>query len=324
VLLISAYELEHKLKYSNDRTPEYEDHKDRNGYTYPHHLPPVPTTRDNHNPHTTTHYPTMYVHHNPTCTLCHTQQAEPDADELFKLVELSRMYAKWGHKPPKPTALHSTYGGTSDSTTITPAPSPPLHSPTSPFLPPPTPNETPPSTYSYLKALRQDFNDRIPSAVALMWELGDYTWECLHEQEEWSAERRAETRQNHNTTYLKRDYIARPWSWDAVDEPKDGLPRIIEGSRPLCPGLKRRRYRNSRATNSRATYYRTSQLQPPPKPEENKVAPANPPHPSTLHIGGRNDNNADKPTHHINSGTTFYTTFPSRPPPWPNKHPNQD
>jgi hypothetical protein len=145
-----TYKLEHELEYSDDGTSKYEDHEDRNRYTYPRHLPPVSTMRDNHNPHTTTHYPTTYVHHNPTCALCHTQQAEPNADELFELEELSRMYTKWGHEPPKPTALHSAYGGMSDSTTITPAPSPPphsppLHSPTSPSLPLPTPNKTPPS-----------------------------------------------------------------------------------------------------------------------------------------------------------------------------------
>jgi hypothetical protein len=148
------------------------------------------------------------------------------------------MYAKCRHKPPELAALHSTHGSTSNSTNIhIPTPSPLPHSPTSPSLLPPTPNETPPSTYSYLKALRQDFNDRILSAIALMRELRDYTRECLHKQEEWSVDRRAETHQNHNITYLKRNYIARPQSWDEVDEPKDGLPRIIEGSHPFVPGL---------------------------------------------------------------------------------------
>jgi hypothetical protein len=235
------------------------------------------------------------------------------------------MYTKCGHEPPVLAALHSTHSGTSNSTNIhIPTPSPPPHSPTSPSLLPPTPNETSPSTYSYLKALRRDFNNRILSAIALMRELRDYTQECLHKQEEWSVDRRAETRQNHNITYLKCNYIARPQSWDEVDEPEDGLPRIIEGLHPLCPRLKWHRYRNGHATNSCVTYYHTSQLWLPLKPEDNDIAPANPPHPSTLRIGHQSNNNTDKPTHHINSGTTFYTTFPSRPPPWPNKCPNQD
>jgi hypothetical protein len=54
-----AYELENELGYSDDGASEYEDRKDRNGYTYPHHSPPVSATRDDHNPHTPTrHYPT--------------------------------------------------------------------------------------------------------------------------------------------------------------------------------------------------------------------------------------------------------------------------
>jgi hypothetical protein len=208
-------------------------------------------------------------------------------------------------QPSTPSPSYEIASGYPDSTSNSP--------------PPPTP-----SSYTYLETLRRDYENGIPSAIAYMQGLRDYTEECQHEQEEWSADRRAEIRQNHNITYPKRDYLAEPRSWGALDDPGHGLPTIIEGSRPLRPALKRRRYRNSRATNSRATFYRTAQPRPPPEPEEGDVAPATPPHPITLRIGHHNNKGADRRTHYINSDTTPYSTSRSRPPPWPNKYRNRN
>jgi hypothetical protein len=51
-----AYELEHKLGYSDDGASEYGDHENGNGYTYP---PPPVSTRDDHNHRApTTHHTT--------------------------------------------------------------------------------------------------------------------------------------------------------------------------------------------------------------------------------------------------------------------------
>jgi hypothetical protein len=157
-----------------------------------------------------------------------------------------------------------------------------------------------------------------------MQELEDYTKDCLDEHAEWKADERAAIRSNHNITYPKHDYLVRPRSWDALDEPGNGLPHIIEGSRPLRPGLKRRRYRNSRATHNHATYYRTSQPRPPPEPEQSDATSGIPPHPTTLRIGRHNNNSTDKPTQHTNSCITPYSDSRLRPPPWPNKNPTKN
>jgi hypothetical protein len=345
--------------------------------------------------------------HSPTHALHHTQPAEPDADEQLELEELERMYAKWGHEPPDPTALHSAHGGTSDSTSTTPslqclptydddevfefrnqgayeleeleykepheherdraydcseprdgghgvyephqlepfpprgrlprARSPPIepselgdHVETQDRTPSPspirsyTPNENP--THSYLDTLRCDYNNGIPSAIAYIQELQYFTEDCMDEHEEWKADQRAEIRKNYNIAYPKRDYLATPRSWSAIGN-KGGYPRTIPSSRPLRPGLKRRRYRNSRATHSRATYYRTLQPRPPPEPEENDVAPAPPhtlPSSTTWNRGRHGNNSTSKSPHHTNSGTTPNSISRSRPPPWPNKHRDQD
>ena len=103
--------------------------------------------------------------------------------------------------------------------------------------PPPSPNSPPPSTYAYLEALRRDCNNGMPSAVAFMQGLREYTETCLHEQEEWEADKWAKIRKDHWIQYLKRDYYATPRSWSAPGN-KDGYPDIIEQSRPLYPALR--------------------------------------------------------------------------------------
>ena len=259
-----------------------------------------------------------------THTPCHSQTPEPDADERLELEELERMYAEWGHEAPDPTALHSAHGGTIDSTNTrpsSPTPVPCLHD-TSRSTQPDYVTAYP--TYSYLDTLRRDYNNEVPSAIVYMQGLWDFTEDCRYEHEEWKADQQAEIRENHNIAYPKRDYLARPRSWDAPNGPGNTIPRIIEGSRPLRPGLKRRRYRNSRATHSRATYYRSSQPQPPRELEESDVAPAAPPDPTILRVGRHGNNDTSKPPHHTNPNTTPNTISRSRPPPWPNKHRGRD
>jgi hypothetical protein len=177
------------------------------------------------------------------------------------------------------------------------------------------------STYNYLDTLHRDCNKGTPSATRYMEDLWEFNEDCQYEQEEWKADWREEIRNNHNIAYPKRDYLATPRSWDALDKPGNGLPCIIEGSHPLRPALKRHHYQNARTPR-----YHISQPHPPrvpcPPPEpEIDVIPSTPPPPTTL--GDRyhgNNNNTTKPTYHINSCTTPYSTSQLRPPPWPNKH----
>jgi len=165
-----------------------------------------------------------------------------DNDEALELAELENMYEKWGHEPP--AALYNER----DTHAHAPAtPSPryvPMYydddryapTPTNPHSHPPhpLPSTCPPYThpsldasksrdqvepgdrahtpslYSNLDNLRHNYNLGIPSAVAYMQKLQEYTEECLREQEEWNADRQAEIRQNHNIIYPKRDDLAIP------------------------------------------------------------------------------------------------------------------
>ena len=145
--------------------------------------------------------------------------------------------------------------------------------------------------------------------------------DCLYKHEEWKADEQAEIRKNHDIAYPKCDYLATPWAWSAVGN-EGGYPRIIPLSRPLRPGLKRRRYRNSRDTNSCATYYCAAQPRPPLESEESNVAPATPPHPTILHI--ERNNNTPKPPYRVNTHAIPYSTSQTRPPPWPLKGPKQN
>jgi hypothetical protein len=54
------------------------------------------------------------------------------------------------------------------------------------------PPSSPPSSHTYLETLRCDYHNGIPSAVAYMQGLRDYTEECRYEQEEWKADIQAE------------------------------------------------------------------------------------------------------------------------------------
>ena len=142
------------------------------------------------------------------------------------------MHAKWGYKPPKLATLHSVYGSTGNSTTITPTPLPPPHSPTHiPLLSPPHPalnstrsddqvkpqdcvpspslllsyslNKTPPSIYTYLRTLRHNFDNSIPNTITFMQDLQEYTEDCLYEHAEWKADQHVEINENHNISYPK-------------------------------------------------------------------------------------------------------------------------
>jgi hypothetical protein len=172
--------------------------------------------------------------------------------------------------------------------------------------------------HSYLDTLRQDCNNGMPSAVAFIQGLQDYSEECRFEQEEWKADEREVIRNNHNITYPKRDTQATPRSWYA-DGHEYATPSIIEQSFPLGPGLKRRRYRNVRTPR-----YRTSQPRPPPMPcpppeLDDNIALHTPPSPTTRSNKHHTNNRTPKPPRNVNFDTTPYLTSQGRPPPEPNK-----
>jgi hypothetical protein len=107
------------------------------------------------------------------------------------------------------------------------------------------PTATSPSLYNNFNNLCHNYNIRIPSTVAYMQRLQEYTKECLREQEEWNADRQVEIRQNHNISYPKRDYLATPRSWDTINKPKHHLPHAIESLRPLGQAPKQCCYWNT-------------------------------------------------------------------------------
>jgi hypothetical protein len=245
----------------------------------------------------------------PTHALCYTQNPEPDSDTLLELRELEDMYAKWGHEPP--TALFDEYCNTGSPTYA--------HTP---VIPSPPPLPTPP-VYTYLETLRRNYNNGIPSAIAFMQKLQDYTEECRFEQEEWKADEREVIRNNHNITYPKRDTQATPRSWSA-EGCEYSTPDEIEQSRPLGPGLKRRRYRNFRTPRYRVTQPRPPLVpRPPPELDDNTTFDTPPP-PTTRINKHHTNNHTPKPPRNINFDTTPYLTSQSRPPPWPNKNSNKN
>jgi hypothetical protein len=137
----------------------------------------------------------------PTHTLYNTQEPELSADELFELAELKSMYEKWGCE------LHGHEEDINEVYNI----NRPMHNNNGMTLYPPnypdcTSNPPPlptPSLYTNLDALRCDFHNGIPGAIAYMQDLQEYTEECLYEHSEWKADERAEIRSNHNITYPK-------------------------------------------------------------------------------------------------------------------------
>jgi hypothetical protein len=190
-----AYELEHKLEYSNDWASKYEDHEDGNGYTYPHHLPPVSTACDDHNPHMTTHYPTTYVHPSP---LPFTPTPIPLARDSPHSNQRRHVTASENHAP-----LFNNEHDDDERKFAN------VHNDTVKHLAD-YPTAAPASHYTYLDTLRHDYHNGITSTVTYMQDLQEYTEGCLHEHAEWKADERAEIRQNHNIAYPKRDYLVRP------------------------------------------------------------------------------------------------------------------
>jgi hypothetical protein len=108
-----------------------------------------------------------------------------------------------------------------------------------------------------------------------------------------------------------------PHSWSAPGN-ENGCPNIIEKSRPLYPTLKQRHYKNFRAK----CYLnpRSRSRSPDPKPEQHQsnknhnTTPHTPSPPTTL----------DNKYHNNPPAHTPYPTSCLRPPPWPNKNPNQN
>ena len=62
------------------------------------------------------------------------------------------------------------------------------------------PVETSSPLYTNLDALRHDYHNGIPSAVAYMQDFQEYTEDCLYENSEW----RADERQKYGTTTIYR------------------------------------------------------------------------------------------------------------------------
>jgi hypothetical protein len=264
-------------------------------------------------------------------------------DEAQELRELVLMYDKWGHEPP--ASLYNEHGDTSGPTYAhTPAtpslPCSPAYddddryapTPTNPHSHPPCPlpftcSPTCPSLdaskscdhvepedrtrapflYSNLDELRHNYNIGVPSAIAYMQGLQEYTEECLREQEEWKADKRAEIRQNHWIKYPKRDFYTTPRSWDPAN--RQSVPRTIEQSRPFYPTLKRRHYKNHRAKR----YPNPRSRSPPPEPEQQHhsedsditLHTSSPP--TTLSNKHHSYNNSPKPMYHTNPLSTPYS-----------------
>jgi hypothetical protein len=270
-----------------------------------------------------------------------------DDGQSLELAELEDMYAKWGHEPP--AALFNELGGTSNPTYAhTPAtPSPPslpipIPSPCSPHtrLPfdatesrdhdepaPPAPSlsdaQRGVAPYLNLKDLRRDYHDGIQGAIDFMTDLQNYSDYSMYEHEEWKADEREKIRKNHNITYPKRDTQATPRSWYA-DGSEYSTPDVIEQSRPIGPGLKRRRYRNFRTPRYRVTQPRLPLVPRPPPELDDDTTSGIPPSPTTRSNKHHTNNRTPKPPRNVNFDTTPYLTSQSRPPPWPNKNSNKN
>ncbi|KIM86944.1 hypothetical protein PILCRDRAFT_4193 [Piloderma croceum F 1598] len=179
------------------------------------------------------------------------------------------------------------------------------------------PNTSPPSTYTYLKTLCCDCNNGMPSAVAFMQGLREYTEVCLYEQEEWEADKWAEIHKNHQIQYSKCNYHATPHSWSAPSN-ENGYPNIMEQSCPLYPALKQRHYRNYHAKHyPNPQSQLQSPLQSPKQHQPNKnynTTPHTPSPPTTL--GNKHHNNTP--------ACTPYSTSHLHTPPWLNKNPDRN
>jgi hypothetical protein len=279
-------------------------------------------------------------------------------DEAQELRELTLMYDKWGHEPP--ASLYNEHGDTSRPTHVhaPTTPSPPClpiyddgsrytRTPTYPYSHPPctlpsTRSPTrpslnasesrdhiepedhahTPSLYSNLDKLCHKYNLGIPSAIAYMQGLQEYTEECLREQEEWNVDQRAEIRQNHNISYPKRDYLNTPRSWDAINKAEHHLPHTIESSRPLGQASKRRHYRNTCTPRYHMSQPRPPRVPRPPPELDSDLGPGIPPPPTTLSNKYHSYNNSPKPMYHANPSSTPYSPARLCPPPWPNKNQN--
>jgi hypothetical protein len=255
-----AYELEHELGYSNDGASEHRDHEDGNGYTYPHHPPPAPT----------------YVHTPATPSPPYSPTYDDDDDRYTPAPTNPHLH------PPCPLPF-----------TCSPRRPSPGASESRDHIEPEDRTHTPP-LYSNLNQLRHKYNLGIPSTVAYMQGLQEYTEECLCEQEEWNADQRAEIHRNHWIKYPKRDFYTTPRSWDLAN--RQSVPRTIEKSRPFYPTLKRRHYKNHRAKR----YPNPRSQSPAPSPEQRHLGEDGniahtPLPPTTLSNKHHGYNNSPKP-----------------------------
>src|SRR5882762_6700153 len=145
-------------------------------------------------------------------------------------------------------------------------------------------------------SLCHDYNNGIPSTVAYMKCLKEYTEECLHEQEEWKVDEQAEICRNYNIVYSKCDDLAIPQSWGAINEPGHGLPHTIEESHPLGPRHKQCHYRNTCPPQHHISQPCLSLVPHPPPVLDDNITPDIPPSPTTCSDKHYSNNNTQAPT----------------------------
>ena len=196
--------------------------------------------------------------------------------------------------------------------------------PTHYTFPPMSDDEHDDANTTFLEQLRRECDEGTQNAIYFAEDIWDFMENCQHEEAEYKADRLMEIRSNHSIQYPKRDYLAVPRSWDTFGEPGNGLPHTIEGSRPIRPALKRRRYRNARTPCYHVSQPRPPRVPRPPPDLESNTAPGTPSPPTMRSNKHHVSNRTPKPTYHVNSSTSPYSTSRLRPPPWPNKHPTRN
>ena len=290
----------------------------------------------------------------PTYPRCHTQEPEPNTDELRELRELECMFEKWGYEPHKlehdingvysihtppiiPDNEHESALVDNGTVNCPDYPTPnPRHLPDEPA--PVTPN------YTDLDTLRRDYDNGIPTAIAYMRDLQEYTEECLREQEEWEAEEQTRYALEHpQTPPAEGPAPAAPHDGKHDDECDAHTLVHVDYHTVELPNHKPQANARDMAeppTHNHPTARPTTRLPPPPWPNNNYITPYStprsrpPPWPNKKPNRNRGWHGYGKspiaryitqqrPPPWPNKRrchTPYYTTIATRPPPWPNKH----
>jgi hypothetical protein len=273
--------------------PQLVYHEESGEFVHPCFLTPTQTPHHHNNPDPpspspTLNKPTPSPRHYTDINVLLQDIRNGDSEAIAYMAELNRYTEECGR-----IEMEKQTNGDDHQNNTTPT-RPPLVN-TSPPPPSPTtsnttpddltdhPNTPPPSTFAYLETLRRDCNNGMPSAIAFMQGLREYTETCLYEQGEWEADKQAEIRKDHWIQYPRAKRYPNP--------------RLR--SRSPDPKLKQRQLNNKHHNNTPAhTPYPTSRSRPPPWPNKNP-----------------NRNHHNKP--HYDIHTPVGTTTKRRPPPWP-------